>query len=259
MKSILSSSFAVALLILVMTACSPSNRITGSNNYITKKIKIERFEGLQLTGSPDVIYKQTNGKPSVEVYGQDNVVDLLDIHVQDNCLVVKFKDNTSIQNRGKLEVRVSGPALNRISLSGSGDIKLANGIQTDENIAIKIQGSGDIDGNKIGCHLLSLSINGSGDITLNKIKASTAEADINGSGDIALSGICQKAKYSINGSGDIQASELKAEDVSASINGSGDISCHATERLKGRVSGSGEVAYKGEPQIDFSKKGLRKL
>ena len=250
MKSISISSFAAILLIWTITACSPSNRVTGSNNYITKQIKVEKFNGLQLTGSPDVIYKQAQGKPSVEVYGQDNIVELLDIYVQ---------NNTSIQNRGKLEIRVSGPALNRIALSGSGDIKLVNGIQTDDNLSIKIQGSGDIAGNKISCNLLSLSINGSGDMTLNRIDALKAEVGINGSGDISLSGICKNAEYSINGSGDIQASELETENVTTSINGSGDISCYATESLKGRVSGSGEVAYRGEPQIDFSKKGLRKL
>ncbi len=240
MKSISISSFAAILLIWTITACSPSNRVTGSNNYITKQIKVEKFNGLQLTGSPDVIYKQAQGKPSVEVYGQDNIVELLDIYVQNNSLTVKFKNNTSIQNRGKLEIRVSGPALNRIALSGSGDIKLVNGIQTDDNLSIKIQGSGDIAGNKISCNLLSLSINGSGDMTLNRIDA-------------------LKAEVGINGSGDIQASELETENVTTSINGSGDISCYATESLKGRVSGSGEVAYRGEPQIDFSKKGLRKL
>ena len=138
MKSISISSFAAILLIWTITACSPSNRVTGSNNYITKQIKVEKFNGLQLTGGPDVIYKQAQGKPSVEVYGQDNIVELLDIYVQNNSLTVKFKNNTSIQNRGKLEIRVSGPALNRIALSGSGDIKLVNGIQTHANFVIII-------------------------------------------------------------------------------------------------------------------------
>lgn len=91
MKSISISSFAAILLIWTITACSPSNRVTGSNNYITKQIKVEKFNGLQLTGSPDVIYKQAQGKPSVEVYGQDNIVELLDIYVQNNSLTVKFK------------------------------------------------------------------------------------------------------------------------------------------------------------------------
>ncbi len=251
--------FATMLLIWATTACSSGNRVTGSSNYITKHIKVEKFNGLQLSGSPDVIYKQTKGKPSVEVYGQDNIVELLDIHVQDNNLVVKFKSNTSIQNRGKLEIRVSGPALNRISLSGSGDIKLANGIQTDGNLNVKINGSGDTTGNKISCNLLSLSINGSGDMTLSKIDAQKAKASINGSGDISLTGSCKDAEYSVYGSGDIQASELKAAHVTTSVKGSGDISCYATTSLQGRVYGSGEVAYKGDPQIDFSKKGLRKL
>nr|WP_250746223.1 DUF2807 domain-containing protein [Bacteroides fragilis] len=74
-----------------------------------------------------------------------------------------------------------------------------------------------------------------------------------------LNGKSGKAEYRIAGSGDINAIDLKTEDVNAHISGSGSIKCHATENLTGGVSGSGSVAYKGNPQINFSKRGLRKL
>ena len=68
-----------------------------------------------------------------------------------------------------------------------------------------------------------------------------------------------RAEYHIAGSGDINATELKVDNVNARISGSGSIRCYATENLTGGVSGSGNVAYKGNPQINFSKRGLQKL
>lgn len=92
-----------------------------------------------------------------------------------------------------------------------------------------------------------------------KIDVPCTEANISGSGNVLLNGKSGKAEYRIAGSGDINAIDLKTEDVNAHISGSGSIKCHATENLTGGVSGSGSVAYKGNPQINFSKRGLRKL
>ena len=68
------------------------------------------------------------------------------------------------------------------------------------------------------------------------------------------------AKYNISGSGNIKAVALEATDVYAGISGSGNISCFVNGKLGGHVSGSGNVAYKGNPQaINFPHKKLRKL
>ncbi|WP_373725481.1 GIN domain-containing protein, partial [Bacteroides heparinolyticus] len=55
------------------------------------------------------------------------------------------------------------------------------------------------------------------------------------------------------------ASDFVAKRVSANVTGSGSIKCHATDFLKVRTSGSGSVGYKGNPELDYPKKGLYKL
>ena len=80
-----------------------------------------------------------------------------------------------------------------------------------------------------------------------------------GSGTAILTGTTQEASYRVAGSGDLFASDLQAKRVSASVSGSGDIKCHATDFLKARTSGSGDIGYKGNPELDFPKKGLYKL
>lgn len=279
----LTTFIAIALLAFSTTACSQqhtyrsggfgSKTVKASKNYVTKDIKVDNFTKLSVAGSPDVTYTQKSGKPTVEVYTSDNIVDLLDIHVKDNTLYIGFKKNVSV-SYNKLEVRVSAEKLNGIAVAGSGDVELKNGLKTD-NLKIAVAGSGDISGNSISCTDLDISIAGSGDINssditcndlqvsvagsgdmkLNNVTANFTRASVAGSGTAILSGSTQEAE----GSGDLLASDFVAKKASASVAGSGDIKCHATDFLKVRTSGSGSVGYKGNPELDYPKKGLYKL
>ena len=281
----LTTFIAIALLAFSTTACSQqhtyrsggfgSKTVKASKNYVTKDIKVNNFTKLSVAGSPDVTYTQKSGKPTVEVYTSDNIVDLLDIRVKDNTLYIGFKKNVSV-SYNKLEVRVSAEKLNGIAVAGSGDVELKNGLKTD-NLKISVAGSGDISGNNISCIDLDISIAGSGDINssditcndlqvsvagsgdmkLNNVTANFTKASVAGSGTAILSGSTQEAEYSV--AGDLFASDFVAKKASASVAGSGDIKCHATDFLKVRTSGSGSVGYKGNPELDYPKKGLYKL
>ena len=229
---------------LSATACTCNSGLFGgktvkaSRNYVTKNIKVDNFTGLNLAGSPNVTYTQKAGKPEVEVYTSDNIVDLLDINVVNNTLNIKFKKGVSV-SYNKLEIRVSSETLNNISVAGSGNVKLANGLKTD-NLKVSVAGSGDIDADNITC-------------------TGNLNVSVAGSGTAVLTGTSQEADYRVAGSGDLFASDLQAKRVSASVSGSGDIKCHATDFLKARTSGSGNIGYKGNPELDFPKKGLYKL
>ena len=284
----LATIIAFSIFTLSVTACSHNHTyssglfggktIKASKNYVTKNIKVDNFTGLNLAGSPDVTYTQKAGKPTVEVYTSDNIVDLLDINVVNNTLNIKFKKGDNV-SYNKLEIRISSETLNNISVAGSGNVTLANGLKTNQlkmsvagsgdinanNIActnelsISIAGSGDIQGSNITCTNLKTSVAGSGDLKLNNVSATDTEASVAGSGTAILTGTTQEASYRVAGSGDLFASDLQAKRVSASVSGSGDIKCHATDFLKARTSGSGDIGYKGNPELDFPKKGLYKL
>ena len=283
----LTSLITIALLAFSTTACSQQHTyssgvfggktIKASKNYVTKKMKVEEFTGLSIAGSHDVTYTQKAGKPTVEIYTSDNIVDLLDIRVKGDMLCIGFKKNVSV-SYDKLEVRVSSEKLNNIAVAGSGDVELKSGLKTD-NLRISVAGSGDIDGNNISCtdlnisvagsgdiHCgtvacdnLNLSVSGSGDMKLDNVTANFTKASVAGSGTVVLKGNTQEAEYCVTGSGDLFASDFVAKRASASVTGSGDIKCHATDFLKARTSGSGGIGYKGNPELDYPKKGLYKL
>ena len=254
-----------------------SKRITASENYVTKEYKVSDFNKISLVGSGHVFFTQKAGAPAVSVVTSDNVAEILDVTVENNTLYLKIKKGYSVRNIKKLDYTINAAALKEMNISGSGNFKLMNGLNTDEltldvtgsgdmdcnninctgNMKATISGSGDIDVANLQCGNLKLAITGSGDIEMKAINANDVSASISGSGDIKLSGKATKAGYTVTGSGDITADGLEAEAVKARTSGSGDITCFASQSIEADRVGSGSIGYKGNPaNVNISKKGV---
>lgn len=278
---------SIFLLTTVLSACAQSyshhfnsgnswlggKEVKASKNYVTKQIKVSDFDQIAVSGSLDVTYTQQSGKPKVEIYTSDNIVDLLDIYVKNGKLNLGFKKNVKV-SYNKLEIRVTSEDLNAVNVAGSGDFKFTNGLKTDQ-LKMNVAGSGDITASNIQCsQVFTANVAGSGDIECKQLKAADMDISVAGSGDlkienalvtsvnasvagsgtVKISGNADKANYSVAGSGDLYANDFKVQNISASVAGSGDIKCHAVEHLKARVSGSGTIGYKGDPELDYPEK-----
>lgn len=278
---------SIFLLTTVMSACAQSyshhfnsgnswlggKEVKASKNYVTKQIKVSDFDQIAVSGSLDVSYTQQSGKPKVEIYTSDNIVDLLDIYVKNGKLNLGFKKNVKV-SYNKLEIRVTSEDLNTVNVAGSGDFKFTNGLKTDQ-LKMNVAGSGDITASNIQCSQeftanvagsgdieckqlkaadMDISVAGSGDLKIENALVTSANASVAGSGTVKISGNADKANYSVAGSGDLYANDFKVQNISASVAGSGDIKCHAVEHLKARVSGSGTIGYKGDPELDYPEK-----
>lgn len=278
---------SIFLLTTVMSACAQSyshhfnsgnswlggKEVKASKNYVTKQIKVSDFNQIAVSGSLDVTYTQQSGKPKVEIYTSDNIVDLLDIYVKNGKLNLGFKKNVKV-SYNKLEIRVTSEDLNAVNVAGSGDFKFTNGLKTDQ-LKMNVAGSGDITASNIQCSQgftanvagsgdieckqlkaadMDISVAGSGDLKIENALVTSANASVAGSGTVKISGNADKANYSVAGSGDLYANDFKVQNISASVAGSGDIKCHAVEHLKARVSGSGTIGYKGDPELDYPEK-----
>lgn len=255
-----------------------NKKVKASNVYVTKQIKIDDFDRLEVAGSMDVVYKQVKGKPTLEIYTADNIVDLVKTEVVNGTLKIGFKKGYSI-SYNKLIIRVSSEDINAISLAGSGSIDLANGVKTNkmnislagsgdvmgknifcqEDLRIALSGSGDVTMQQLACNQFDVSLAGSGDVLMKDVNVHTAKVSLAGSGCVEIYGKTDKSHFELAGSGEILAAGFEAKEVNVSIAGSGDVECHATDHLKVSISGSGEVGYKGNPQLELPKRGVHKL
>ena len=284
----LTTALVTMMLSISITACSINvngdgitvNRITASDNYVTKEIKVTDFNKINLIGSGRVFFTQQAGAPAVSVVTSDNVAEILDVSVENNTLKLRLKKGYSVRNMKKLDYTINAAALKEMSISGSGDFKLMNGLDTDGlrlsvtgsgdmdcdninctgDVIVSISGSGDIETDNLQCGDLKFTITGSGDIEMKGLETSNVDASISGSGDIKLNGKTVKANYIVTGSGDIAADGLQAADVKARVSGSGDITCYATQSIEADRVGSGSIGYKGHPdKVNVSKKGVHSL
>lgn len=221
----------VLILVLAITAsCSAQwgKKIKGNGEKVTIERSTNDYDAVAVSGWFDVdLVEGKEGQLTLE--GESNLLEYIITEVKDGKLIIKTEKNVNLKpsnwNSG-IRITVPVESVSSISLSGSGDI---------------------VGKTRIKAEKLETTMSGSGDITLN-IDTNSVGARMSGSGDITFSGNTTDFSASISGSGDIKAFELQADNVEATVSGSADIKVTANKRLTARVSGSGDITYKGNPE-----------
>lgn len=216
--------FIMALLFLAGTTVAQSNEeiITGNGKTIKEKRQITEFTQLRVTGSFEVVLAPVN---EITLEGSENVLKEIETQVTNGTLVVEARKGKKIK-AGKITIKVPYyTSLNEIFLKGSGSVTAKNTIKNN----------------------LKLHLEGSGDIELN-LNAAKAEACVLGSGSITLTGSADDFECKVIGSGNIEAKDLESANVNVVVSGSGNANIICNKAITGKISGSGNVAFAGNPK-----------
>ena len=192
--------------------------LTGSGKFAAQPRAVERsFDSLEVAGAASVEVTRADSC-SLEVHGDDNLVDLLETEMRGSTLCVSFKRGTIFSSSLPLKVVATAPSVVHVELSGSGYVTLASLKQPE--LQVELNGSGDVIADGV-VSSVSLTLNGSGDIDSRRLQARKAPIKLHGSGDIrALA--TGEAKVRLHGSGDVTvAGNPPSRD--AKVSGSGDI------------------------------------
>lgn len=185
---------------------------------------------------PAKLHLAQGSKQSVEINGKESTLEQIITEVKGRELIIRFTTKNMLWKEfetGKIEIFITVPEINALTVSGSGDI---------------------VNDGAIDSRILSLTCSGSGTINLAELKSERLTANISGSGNVVVAGNGTAADASINisGSGGFRGENFKTEDVSVRISGSGGADVYCNNSLVARVAGSGNVRYKGNPRIDQS-------
>jgi hypothetical protein len=199
--------------------------------------KVPTFSEVALKISANVYIEQGKNQ-SVKIVAKPSTLENIITEVKDRTLNIKFPGKSIFQrnfNPGKIEIYITVPEIDGLSVSGSGNI------QAEE----------------IDSRIIDLAVSGSGDITIEELKAKRVKASVSGSGNIKIEdgGVADEFVVSISGSGNVRAEGFEADEVSIHTSGSGNCSVTSNGSIKARVSGSGNVTYRGNPSIDSSVAG----
>ena len=163
-----------------------------------------------------------------------------------------------------LRVVVSSPDIERISVSGSGNLIHEGSLHASGDLTLKVSGSGDIRTGGIDSKDFSAQVSGSGSLDIGGLACDGFSAKVSGSGGIAIQAVQAEgdASVRISGSGRVRLQDVTVDgdmdlntsgsggirvngschDVSATTSGSGSISGNLTyNSIHTRTSGSGRV------------------
>ncbi|MBN1198990.1 MAG: DUF2807 domain-containing protein [Bacteroidales bacterium] len=217
------------LAFLIGIGFSSCEKIKGKGDTVTEIREVSGYSGISLSMSANVYFTSGNAY-SLELQGQQNVLDRMITQVEGNSLVIKLKPGVHLGTHDPIRVYVTAPGVNTLEISGSGDIY--------------------VDSPWIGSDL-STNISGSGNITVSISEADRFNANISGSGNIkVMAGTCNREDLKISGSGNIEMQYVEAGDVYTTTSGSGDIYVQALNLLDVTISGSGDIYYLGTPIIN---------
>lgn len=224
------NALVVTLVLAITASCSAQwgKKIKGNGEKVTIERSTSDYDAIAVSGWFDVdLVDGKEGQLTLE--GESNLLEYIVTEVKNGKLVIKTENNVNLKpsdwNSG-IRITVPVERVSSISLSGSGDIVSKTTIKTEK---------------------LETAMSGSGDITL-EIETNSVRASMSGSGDITFIGTTTDFAATISGSGDIKAFDLEADNVEATVSGSADIKVTANKRLQARVSGSGDITYRGNPE-----------
>ncbi len=226
MKKII--TLGLALSFVAITNAQWGKRIKGNGNEVTIERSVGEYDAIALAGWFDVeLISGTEGE--ITLKGESNLLEYIKTEVKGGKLVVKTQKGVNLRPsswKSGILVVVPVESINAVSLSGSGDIMSRTTLKSDS---------------------FETRISGSGDIVLD-VEANSVKASMSGSGDIKLNGTASDLDVQVSGSGDINAYGLKADYVKVQVSGSADVEVTANESISARVSGSGDISYKGNPK-----------
>ena len=290
--------FGVVLATVTLSGCFYHGPcLNGSGPVLSEQREVGEFTGVNNTGSFD-LYVTMADSYGVEVVAQENLIPIIETYVSGNTLIVETDGNSCYRSNSPVQVYVSMPEAEALTLTGSGrvfadmaastEVEISNSgsgyMEIDsvmsEAFVLDNSGSGyisiiasyvnDVDviqsgsgailcGTLFGASEMDIRHSSSGRISAVLINGVVMDVVMSGSGKVELTGDVEVAEYSLNSSGGIDALNLEVSDVDAINTGSGNIYVWANDLLDANITGSGDIIYRGDPAITSRITGSGKL
>lgn len=196
---------------------------------VERDMKVAHFDALCVSGAVDVTFVQADSCRLV-ISGDEKDIDRYDVEQEQGTLHLKSRRKASNSLIGKHDVKaiVYAPSLERIHISGAGNLEVPDAVRMDGALDIKVSGAGDIEMRDLSVSALQVTLSGAADVDLDQV-------DVQGDAHVNMSG-----------AGDAEMN-VKAHNVYASVSGAGDldltVDCNI---LECRVSGAGDVDVRGK-------------
>jgi hypothetical protein len=236
-------SLLVVACILLAAACDDTDTVIGTtpavvqgNGIVVEQSRpVGSFGRLDMHGIGVVTLRQGANEELV-VRAEENLLPYLETEVQAGELVI-WKKNATLLNTQPIEYDLTVVDLDRIALTGAGNVQGAN--------------------HDLGS--LELVMPGVGTVDLANLEATTLDAESSGVGELILSGAVQQQSITLKGMGGYDGRDLDSLEAQVTIQLGGSATVRVSDHLSVTIRGSGSVYYIGDPVVDSQITGSGKV
>lgn len=237
-KNFVNGTILLLIAVFALSSCT-TRRVKGNGNIITSNRSEESFDAVKAAGSFDVFFSQAETN-EIRIEADENLMKYIQTSVEDGVLRIRTKSGMNIRPSQDIKVYVKAPKYKSVSLSGSGNMVAESKITSTQKIKLSISGSGDIKLQEVDAPQVDVNISGSGKA---EGFGNTRDLDIDvaGSGDVMMKDLkAENAKISIAGSGNVWVFASMKLDVR--VAGGGDIHYYGNPAdIKSKLAGSGNL------------------
>ena len=213
----------------------------------TEVREVGHFRAVASSLPANVYYVQAD-KQEVRVESTEELAPKVLTKVEDGKLSLKLESGR--YPKLILRVVVSSPDIEKLSVSGSGDLIHEGVLHASGSLALKVSGSGDIVTGEIDSRDFEAQCSGSGSIRVSKLACDDFDGQVSGSGSVRMGSIsCDDFEAGASGSGGFSVDRLTSTGgASVRVSGSGDVLLREVTidgNMDLKTSGSGDITVNG--------------
>ncbi len=235
-RSIMRNTLAIVAVASFAVASVSALSVRGNGVLVDSVRDVQGFTGVSASSVEDISIEFGRSFELI-VTLDSNLQDLFETTVRGGVLQLGFKQGSSVQGLTKLKIRIVMPALNSVSMSGAGSIRIGDGFKG---------------------RLFEADISGSGSVSA-RLSVDKAKVSLSGTGSISLMGRADDLSVSVSGVGSVSARQLDALSARVSISGTGSAELSVTKSLDASISGLGSITYYGQPAIKQKISGFGRI
>ena len=213
----------------------------------TEVREVGHFRAVASSLPAHVYYVQAD-KQEVRVESTEELAPKVLTTVEDGKLSLKLESGR--YPKLILRVVVSSPDIEKLSVSGSGNLFHEGVLHASGSLALKVSGSGDMVMGEIDSRDFTVQCSGSGSIRADKLACDDFDGKVSGSGNVRMGSIsCDDFETGVSGSGDFFVDKLTSTGgASVRVSGSGNVRLSEVTvngNMDLKTGGSGDITVYG--------------
>jgi hypothetical protein len=184
----------------------------------------------------------------------DNLADLVQTRVRGAELAIRTSEDIDLRPTVPPQYHLTVVSLRAITVASAGNIKVPE--VRSETFFLTVNSAGAIEMGELAAGYVEAELRSSGDVSINCLRADDLVVRISSGGSMAIkSGKVRSQDVALTSTGSYHAQGLRCERAAVYASSGGCADIHVTDQLDANLTGSGNILYRGDPEIKLQRSG----